>query len=89
MSIKLYKSGKRRDIIKNAVGSHIALSIIANMSFFRRFWSCVGVTFTVLFRLFRHFHADTELFQTNIAEYSECMSVFVLYTHKKFFYKRR
>ena len=47
--------------------------------------ACVGVTFTVLLRLFRRFHADTDLFQTSIAEYSGCTCDFVLYTHTHFF----
>ena len=39
----------------------------------------VGVTFTVLLRLFRCFHADSDLFQTSIAAYSGCTCDFILY----------
>jgi len=38
VTMKLYRSGKRRDIIKNAGGSRIAASNNANMSLFRRTW---------------------------------------------------
>ena len=47
--------------------------------------ACVGVTFAVLFRLFRRFYADTDLFQTSIAEYSGCTCDVVLDTHIHFF----
>ena len=36
VTMEQYRSGKRRDIIKNAVGSHITISITANMPSFRR-----------------------------------------------------
>ncbi len=38
VTMELYRSGTCHDIIKNAGGSRIAVSIIANMSLFRRTW---------------------------------------------------
>jgi len=38
VTMDLYRSGKRRDIIKHAGGSRIAVSIIAHRSVFRRTW---------------------------------------------------
>ena len=43
--------------------------------------ACVDITFTVLFRLFRRFHADTDLVQTSIAGYAGCTCNFVLDTY--------
>jgi len=78
-------TGKRRDIIKNAGGLTYRSTHHRDYVFIQAHPACVGVTFTVLFRLFRRFHADADLFQTSIAENSGCTCDFVLYTNTNIF----
>jgi hypothetical protein len=70
VAMELYRSGKRRDIIKHARGPTYHSIHHREYVFMQAHLACMGVTFTVLLRLFRRFYADTDLFQTSIPECS-------------------